>query len=313
MQNWKTDADGGYLANDVLSKKIRQIAQPQMKFRQFCRVEPGLGKGKGDTIKFDRVSNVASSGRAITEFETMPETSITVTQGTVTVSEYGNSIPYTGKLEALSEFDVNNIWTKALLDDQKKVLDAAVGAVFKTCKIKYIPTGTAGTPTGTFDTDGTVSTAATRDISWFDIGTIRDYMVSNLYMPFYDDDNYVCIANAGFLRAVKNDATWQEVANYASPQSRLTGEVGKIEKIRFIEESNVMANTLGTTSYKGEAIVFGGDAVIEGLVIPEEIRAKIPTDYGRSKGVAWYAMLGFGEVWNTANAGEARIIHITST
>jgi len=74
-----------------------------------------------------------------------------------------------------------------------------------------------------------------------------------------------------------------------------------------------MANTLGTTSYKGEAVVFGGDAVIEGLVIPEEIRAKIPTDYGRSKGVAWYAILGFGEVWDTANAGEARIIHITST
>jgi len=37
------------------------------------------------------------------------------------------------------------------------------------------------------------------------------------------------------------------------------------------------------------------------------------TDYGRSKGIAWYGMMGFGEVWPTANPGEARIIHITST
>ena len=37
------------------------------------------------------------------------------------------------------------------------------------------------------------------------------------------------------------------------------------------------------------------------------------TDYGRSKGIAWYGMMGFGEVWPTATPGEARIIHITST
>lgn len=30
------------------------------------------------------------------------------------------------------------------------------------------------------------------------------------------------------------------------------------------------------------------DTVAEGLVIPEEMRGQIPTDYGRQKGVAWY-------------------------
>ena len=93
MQNWNVSADGGYLANDVLSKKIRSVAQPTMKFRQFTRIEPGLGKGKGDTIKFDRVSNVAVAGRKITEFETMPETKVAVTRGSVVIDEYGNSIP----------------------------------------------------------------------------------------------------------------------------------------------------------------------------------------------------------------------------
>lgn len=277
MQNWAVSADGGYLANDVLSKKMRQTNQPVMKFRQFVRIEPGLGKKKGDTVKFDRVSNVAVAGRAITEFETMPETKVTISQGSVTVGEFGNSIPYTGKLEVLSEFDINNVWTKALLDDQKKVLDAVVGAVFQGCKIKYTPTGSGANPTGTFDTDGVVSTVATRDCALYDIGEIVDYMKSTLFVPKYDGDNYICLANTGFLRAIQNDPGWQEVANYAAPERRLNGEIGKVEKVRFIEETNHLSSVLGTTAYKGEALFFGDDAVVEALVLPEEVRAKIPS------------------------------------
>ena len=29
------------------------------------------------------------------------------------------------------------------------------------------------------------------------------------------------------------------------------------------------------------------DTVAEAIAVPEEIRGKIPSDYGRSKGVAW--------------------------
>lgn len=35
------------------------------------------------------------------------------------------------------------------------------------------------------------------------------------------------------------------------------------------------------------AFFFGGDTVAEAVAIPEEIRGKIPGDYGRDKGVAW--------------------------
>ena len=44
----------------------------------------------------------------------------------------------------------------------------------------------------------------------------------------------------------------------------------------------------------------------EGVTIPEEMRAKIPTDYGRSKGVAWYYLGGFGIVQTLAS--ESRIV-----
>lgn len=35
------------------------------------------------------------------------------------------------------------------------------------------------------------------------------------------------------------------------------------------------------------------DTVAEALVVPEEVRGKIPSDYGRSKGIAWYYLGGF--------------------
>jgi hypothetical protein len=48
------------------------------------------------------------------------------------------------------------------------------------------------------------------------------------------------------------------------------------------------------------AFVFGGDTVTEALVIPEEIRLKLASDYGRSRGLAWYALVGFGLVHTDA-------------
>jgi hypothetical protein len=41
------------------------------------------------------------------------------------------------------------------------------------------------------------------------------------------------------------------------------------------------------------------------MVIPEEIRGKIPSDYGRSRGIAWYYMGGFGLVHGATVADQA--------
>ena len=78
-----------------------------------------------------------------------------------------------------------------------------------------------------------------------------------------------------------------------------------------MEETNYLSNILG--SYYGEGVVFGADAVREKILTPEEIRIKIPTDFGRDRGIAWYYLGGFKTVWSQATDTEAHIIHITST
>jgi hypothetical protein len=83
------------------------------------------------------------------------------------------------------------------------------------------------------------------------------------------------------------------------------GEMGRYEGIRFVEQTNVASE--GWTNSKSDAVFFfGADTVAEGIVIPEEIRGKIPSDYGRSKGVAWYYLGNFG-LCHT-DAANARIL-----
>jgi len=52
---------------------------------------------------------------------------------------------------------------------------------------------------------------------------------------------------------------------------------------------------------------------VEGIVTPLEMRAKIPTDYGRDKGLAWYFLGGWKITFATSNAGEAKVIYVTAT
>jgi len=57
-------------------------------------------------------SAVATQGTSLTETTTMPETNYTITQGTMTITEYGNSVPYTAKLDDLSLHPVKEVIAK---------------------------------------------------------------------------------------------------------------------------------------------------------------------------------------------------------
>src|SRR5574337_681312 len=95
-QIWVTNSLGGYMYSDKLSKVLRFSLQPTVKYRQFCDVKDaaGQGKGKGDTYHWNVYSDVATAGTTLTETSTMPVTNFTITQGTPSITEYGNSVPY---------------------------------------------------------------------------------------------------------------------------------------------------------------------------------------------------------------------------
>lgn len=309
-QIWAVNSLGGYMYADNLSDEFREALQPAVKFRQFCDVKDAAEKNRGQTFNWDIFANVSSQGGTLVETNTMPETNFTVLQGTLTVTEYGNSVPYSGKLEALAKLSVRKPLMRALKNDAKKVFDTEAHAQFNACKLRVI--ASSGTDTGLVQlyTNGTVtgtnSIAFTKDHA----KSIVDVMKERNIPPYIDDD-YYAIAWPTTLRRLKNDL--ESIHQYTAEGFRLimNGEIGRYENTRYVEQTNVgkgVSND-GTawTNAKSDWIFFcGEDTVAEGIVIPEEMRAKIPGDYGRSKGVAWYYLGGFGIVHT--NATESRIV-----
>ena len=322
-QTFAISADGGYLSIAKLSRTIRHAAQPLMKFRQFTRIEPGLGMGRGDTLNFNKLSNVQTQGGTICELQDIPETNVSITRGTLVLQEWGNSIPYTGKLEALSEFSTDNLFTVAIRNDMAKVLDKAVSDEMRNSDTIYIPTSASA---GTWDDDGTVSTTATANLSIFHVKEIIDALKTGQFggttlgtnagnpVPPYDGENYMSIASVKALRGLKDDPDWESAIKYADPERFLNGEVGRFYGCRFIESNNTnaLSNGVGTNSVLGEAFFFGADTIAEGVAIPEEVRVKIPVKYGRDKGIAWYALLGFKIIWDLTTDKESHIVRVTS-
>ena len=89
------------------------------------------------------------------------------------------------------------------------------------------------------------------------------------------------------------------------------GETGRYEGIRFVEQTNI-ASQGWTNGLSDEAFFFGADTVAEAIVEPEQIRGKIPTDYGRSRGIAWYYLGGFGITHNATDGTQNRILKWSS-
>jgi N4-gp56 family major capsid protein len=293
-QEWVTSSLGGYFANATLSKKLREAAQPLCRFRQFAVVKEAFGKGKSATVNFDKVSNVATAGGTLVETNTFSKTSFTVTQGTLTVTEYGNAMAYTGKLDALSQWGVKAPVTRALKNDMVKVLDAAVETQMDACAYRYVGTATGG---GVFTSNSAAATTNTSAMNSFHVRNMVDKLML-LNAPPYDGDSYFCIGTVSAIRGVYEslESVWQ-YTKYPT-----NGEVGNYYKCRFVRDTYSMDNTLGTgttgSGITGEAYVFGEDAVMEAIVVPEEIRAE-DEDLGRSLTVGWYYLGGFKIIYQS--------------
>lgn len=307
-QIWTTDSLGGYMYSNQLSKTLRTALQPSMKFRQFATVKDAAqaGKGKGQTFTWNIYQDVATAGGTLTETNVMSETNFTITQGTLTVTEYGNAVPFSRKVSELGQHDVETVVRKALRNDAKKVLDSAAHTQFNSSALRVVPTGGTSTTSLTLTTNGTATLTNNIAMGKQHVKLIVDLMKER-DIPTYQNDDYYAVAWPSTLRQLKDDIESLKAYTTEGYGMIMNGEIGRFEGVRFIEQTNV-AKSSWTNGKSDWAFFFGDDAVAEGVVVPEEVRAKIPTDYGRSNGIAWYYLGGFGVVHGTADQANEVIV-----
>ena len=323
-QVWAVAAEGGYLYADELSDYLRMTQQPYTKFRQLCDAEDGTNKGlhRGDTYRWNVYSNLGTQGRRLAENQTMPESGFTISQKSLTIYEAGNSVPYTGKLEALGKHDVEKIIDKTLRDDARKYFDIEAYLQFASTPLRAAPTSGTSTTAVTLTTNSATATTNNVALRTGHTKAIVDIMKER-NIPAYPGTggDYLAISHPTTYRTYKNDLEAVKVYTETGLGHIFDGEIGRYEGVRHIEQTFIPkggANDSLTfdpyTSTADEwnnalsswAFFMGGDTVTEAVVIPEEIRAKIPGDFGRSKAIAWYYLGGFGIVHN--DAANAKII-----
>lgn len=310
-QVWGTNTAGGFMYSDQLSTVLRTALQPMSRFQQHCDADDFSDKGynKGDTFRWNVYSDVSTQGGRLSENSAMPETNFTISQGSGTISEFGNSVPYSGVLDDLSAQPVKQIIQKALKNDANKAFELEARNQFAATKLTVTPASGTSTTAITLETTGTPTATNNVAMNSTHVKLIADQMKER-NIPVFADGNYRCIARPSTLRQVKNDL--ESVHSYTQEGFGmiLRGEVGRsYEGIRFFEQTTI-ASRGWTNAKSDEAFFFGEDTVLEAIVCPPEIRGKLPGDYGRDKGVAWYALEGFALVHTTA--AQSRIVRWAS-
>ena len=308
---WNFDAPSGTYKSHAMSSRLWEASVEMSVFMDHIRPIDGYGRHSGETVTLVRVANITEpTSAALQEGIRIPEDEFDLSTRTITVSELGRAVPYTSLALDLSAFDLENPIQRKLRDQMRLVLDTMAADAFKNTKIKYAPTsGTAASVT----VNGTFGATATSNMNVFHVEEIRDYMFDTLRVPPLENDDYVAIFRTLGLRGIKRDDDWSDWHRYTDPQAKFNGEVGRIEGVRFIETNHANAlGKVGSNSVLGEGVVFGEDAVGMAEAMTPELRAAIPGDFGRSKAVAWYGILAMDTIWDTGNAGEAKIVHVGS-
>jgi len=301
------------IAKTMLSDQVRMVNIASTAFRATARLEPKFGAHKGQAVAIEKWEKLGQATSTVGEFAELPLKKPTINEVTITMNEYGNGVAYTEKAKTIAEYMIDEQIRRLIEINSTESMDSVVGAVAQTSDVFYTPTGTT-TSGGTFDKDGTVSTTATRDLRAYDFleiaANLRDDNISK-----YDGQYYLALCNPFAMRALFNDsdestgASNIEILKWADPQANLKGEIGTGYGFRFVEETNVLSTGIGGTSFNGECIILGDDAIAEAMALPETVETEM-YNFGRFLAIAWRCLTGFSKVWTNSTDGQYAIVRI---
>ncbi len=331
-QLFSVNSLGGFYASFNLSKELRMGVEATTKFQQFSDIKDAWSKvtRTGQTFTWDTVPMITRASRALQETNTIPQGQQTIIQATLTMSERGFSVPFTELLESLSMVSVRAPLMKALKYDASVDLDVLCWQEFNKTPLRMVSTNSADTAFS-LTTNSVATKTNTTLLSKINVRAAIDGMKSR-DIPYYDNKSYFAISRPAGLRLLKNDM--EAIFQYTETglDEIMNGEIGRYNETRFVEATVIPTGGAADTTLfdaytnTGEAwaatnagdwcFFFGAETVCQAIHTPPEIRAKIPDDYGRSKGIAWYALVGFGGAHNTVTgdttAAQARILKYDS-
>jgi N4-gp56 family major capsid protein len=288
------------------SKIIRELENGNY---GFDAVAVPATAANGFAVAWNVVGSLSSKGTGATGVGTQTgSANITISQVTITPARYGNNVQWTGEVNDWSMSNIaNSVVYPLLLDDYRESMDAiALGVLTAASAVldaNTVAGGTYGRGTTNLHAIGTFNDAGAMTLA--NVLTAKAILRTNRAVKF-PDNSYVCFAAPEQIFSIQNGTGWVNVADYADSTRLISGEIGKVMGIRFVDSDSI-AKTAGTwtagaagtgTAYK--ALMLGASALGKGFDIPISIKYYDDdpqrADNGYFKRMQWNARGGYARL-----------------
>jgi len=233
--------------NYFYDRTLLKAARPFLVHLKWGQVKD-LPRGAGTSIKFRRYALLTANTTALTEGVTPSGTSLSITDLTSTVAQYGDYVTLTDLL-TFSTLDPILTETAEVLGQQagNSLDQIARDVMLAGTTIQYASTASGRTTV-------TSSMKLTRQEVREAVRTLQGNNAMKVTKMVNATDGFdTTPVNAAFIGIIsektlydlKNETGFVSVENYASQASVMEGEVGKMEDVRFVMTTNAKVFTAG--------------------------------------------------------------------
>ena len=239
--------------DQVAFEKLAYFAlRPEMYFDQFASVQATNATNPGASVKFTVFADLAAATTPLGEAEDVTPVSMSDSQVTVTLEEYGNATVTTAKLRASSFLPVDPVAAQAVGYNAGLSIDTIARTALQAGTNVIYATGGTDTATARIDLD-TDDTLTAKDIRRA-VAQLRGANVPTIggnYVGFiHPDVSYD-------LRGITDASGWRDAYKYTNAMPVYNGEIGMFEGVRFMESSRA---PLFTNAYNGAGAAGTGDS-----------------------------------------------------
>ena len=281
----------GNLVVNAYDTYVRAALRSLPVMRSVADVRPVALTNPGTTLKFAVYANLAAATTALTETsDVTPVALANPSQVSVTVTEYGNAVEQTEKVNLATFSSIDTMIGDAIAYNAADTLDQLVAtALTSGSVVKY---GGSRTSTATLTATDVLSTTMLRKAQTTLLESNAQPRVGDLYTLFIHP------RQAFDLRAETGSGGFVDIHKYTTENvgNLLTGTIGVLEGFQVVQTSRVPSAADGAssaTTYK--AIAVGKEALLEASVYDVQTVVAPQIDILRRKSaLGWKYFGGWG-------------------
>jgi len=281
----------GNLVVNAYDTYVRAALRSLPVMRSVADLRPVALTNPGTTLKFAVYANLAAATTALTETsDVTPLALANPSQVTVTVTEYGNAVEQTEKVNMASFSSIDTMIGDALAFNAADTLDQLVAtALTSGTVVKY---GGSRTSTATLTATDVLSTTMLRKAQTTLLESNAQPRVGDLYTLFIHP------RQAFDLRAETGAGGFVDIHKYTTDNvgNLLTGTIGVLEGFQVVQTSRVPSTTSGASSATVySAVAVGKEALLEANVYDVQTVVAPQIDILRRKSaLGWKYFGGWG-------------------